>query len=88
MSSKNRLEYVDVVTHILASMVIAFFFLSGYFHKPGKRNLGDNIKTRAKSLLISFFRYSLFFCSKNFKNFINTYIASNKPPPLDGCTCT
>ena len=63
MSSKNRLEYVDVVTHILASMVIAFFFLSGYFHKPGKRNLGDNIKTRAKSLLIPFFRYSLFFWS-------------------------
>ena len=42
-------------------MLVSFFFLSGYFHKPGKRTLKENIKSRVKALMVPFFKYSLLF---------------------------
>lgn len=51
----------NVVTHLADSMLLAFFFYSGYFHKPGKRSIGENIRIRAKATLIPFFKYSVFF---------------------------
>ena len=41
--------------------LVAFFLFSGYFHRPGKKTIGQNLKSRAKALLIPFFKYSLFF---------------------------
>ena len=51
----------NAVTHLADSMLLAFFFYSGYFHKPGKRSIGENIRIRAKATLIPFFKYSVFF---------------------------
>lgn len=47
--------------HTIEIMLVAFFFFSGYFHRPGKKSLGENLKGRAKALLVPFFKYSLFF---------------------------
>ena len=41
--------------------LLAFFMFSGYFYTPGKRPFGENIKARAKSLLVPFLKYSLCF---------------------------
>lgn len=41
--------------------VLAFFLFSGYFYSPGKRPFGENMKSRAKSLLVPFFKYSICF---------------------------
>ena len=49
--------------HTIEIILVAFFFFSGYFHKPGKKSLGENLKSRVKSLLVPFFKYSLFFWS-------------------------
>ncbi len=49
------------VDHILPSALVAFFFYSGYFYKPGAKSFSENLKTRAKALLIPFFKFSLFF---------------------------
>ena len=47
--------------HVMEICLAAFFFFSGYFHRPGKRTFGQNLKTRAKALLIPLFKYSIFF---------------------------
>lgn len=47
--------------HTIEIILVTFFFFSGYFHKPGKKSLGENLKSRAKALLVPFFKYSLFF---------------------------
>lgn len=47
--------------HLCDSLMIMFFFISGYFHKPGKRPMGENIKKRCKAMLVPFFKYSLLF---------------------------
>ena len=49
------------INHILASALVVFFFYSGYFYKPGAKPFLENLKSRAKALLIPFFKYSLFF---------------------------
>lgn len=41
--------------------VIMFFFYSGYFYKPGKKSILQNIGNRTKGLAVPFFKYSLFF---------------------------
>ncbi len=48
-------------TLLIDAMLLAFFFYAGYFYKPGKRSILENIKSRAKSLLVPFFMYSLIF---------------------------
>ena len=53
--------FKNVIIQVSELFVTAFFFYSGYFHKPGKRSFGENMKNRSKSLLIPFFRYSLSF---------------------------
>ena len=49
------------MNHTIEIALTAFFFFSGYFHKPEKKSLGENLKNRAKALLVPFFKYSLFF---------------------------
>lgn len=51
----------DFVNHTLEISLTAFFFFSGYFHRSGKKSLGENITSRVKALLIPFFKYSIFF---------------------------
>lgn len=53
--------FKNVVIHLTELFLVSFFFYSGYFYKPGKRTFGENMKNRAKSLMIPFFRYSLCF---------------------------
>ncbi len=50
-----------VIDHIMDVMLISFFFFSGYFHRPGKRTLKENLKNRTKALLVPFFKYSIAF---------------------------
>lgn len=50
-----------VVIHLAESMMIAFFFFSGYFYRPGRRTLGENIKTRLKATMLPFVKYSTVF---------------------------
>ncbi len=50
-----------VVDHLLMPLLVSFFFFAGYFHKPGKRSFAENIKARAKALLIPFVKYGLIF---------------------------
>ena len=47
--------------HITESLMIAFFFFSGYFYKVGRRTLGESILTRFKATIIPFIKYSLIF---------------------------
>lgn len=49
------------LTHICDALVIAFFFFSGYFYRPGKRTVIDSIKSRVTSLLGPFVHYSTVF---------------------------
>ena len=46
---------------IIGSLFFCFFFFSGYFYSPGKKTLTESILSRAKSLLVPFFSYSLTF---------------------------
>lgn len=50
-----------VLEHITESLLIAFFFFSGYFYKVGKRTVGESIKTRFKATMFPFVKYSLIF---------------------------
>lgn len=50
-----------IINHLMDPFLVSFFFFSGFFYKPGKRSVGESIKNRAKSLMVPFFRYSLFF---------------------------
>ena len=47
--------------HIMFPFLITFFFFSGYFYKPGKRSYKENVKLRAKRLLIPFVVYGVIF---------------------------
>ena len=49
------------LSHIGDSLLVSFFFLSGYFYRPGKRTVIDSIKSRVTSLLGPFVRYSTVF---------------------------
>ena len=53
--------FKNVLEHITESLLIAFFFFSGYFYKVGKRSLGESIKTRFKATMVPFVKYSLLF---------------------------
>ncbi len=53
---KNR--FID---HMLFPLLASFFLFAGYFHKPGKRSFGENVKIRAKALLIPFVKYGVLF---------------------------
>ncbi len=50
-----------VLTHLADTVVIVFFFYSGYFHKPGKRSLSQELILRVKKLMVPFLKYSLLF---------------------------
>ena len=50
-----------VLRHIIDPMLILFFFCSGYFHKPGRRTPGENIRIRLKTTMVPFIKYSLLF---------------------------
>ena len=50
-----------VLTHVGAPLLILFFFASGYFYKPGRRTIGENICARAKGTMIPFVKYGLLF---------------------------
>ena len=52
---------VNFIDHILFPALASFFILAGYFYKPGKRSFVENVKARAKSLLIPFVLYGLIF---------------------------
>lgn len=51
----------NVINHLLFPLLVAFFFFAGFFYKPGKYSYAENIKKRAKALLIPFVKYSLIF---------------------------
>ena len=48
-------------THTGDALMIMFFFISGYFHKSGKRPFGEDVKRRCKAMMVPFFKYSLLF---------------------------
>ena len=50
-----------VLNPLMELFLVLFFFLSGYFYRPNKGKVGDNIWKRTKSVLIPFFKYSLIF---------------------------
>ena len=50
-----------VIDHIMMPLLVSFFFFAGFFHKPGKLSFWENVKARAKALLVPFFLYSLIF---------------------------
>ena len=50
-----------IIDHFCDSALIIFIFYSGFFYKPGAKSYGENLKSRAKGLMIPFFKYSLFF---------------------------
>lgn len=50
-----------VIDHLLMPLLVSFFFFSGYFYKPGKRSFAENVKARAKALLVPFIKYPLIF---------------------------
>lgn len=52
-----------IIDHLADTVLLTFFFYSGYFHKPGKKTLSQSIILRAKNLMIPFLKYSLFFWS-------------------------
>ena len=53
--------FKSVLDHLCDAMLLSFFFYSGYFYRPGRRAFGENVKSRARALLVPFFKYSLFF---------------------------
>ena len=54
-------SYRSFLDHTMESMLLLFFFFSGFFYRPGKKTFAENVKSRAKALLIPFFAYSLVF---------------------------
>lgn len=48
----------SVMVNLIGSLMLIFFFISGYTFKPGKRSVLQNIKQRAKQILIPFYLYS------------------------------
>ena len=53
--------FKEIINHFSELFLTAFFFYSGFFYKPGKRSIIENLLNRAKSLMIPFFRFSLCF---------------------------
>ena len=53
--------FKEIINHLLELFLTAFFFYSGFFYKPGKRSVVENLRNRAKSLMVPFFRFSLCF---------------------------
>lgn len=51
----------NVLNHITEIIIILFFITSGYFYRPGRRTLGENIATRAKATMIPFVTYGVGF---------------------------
>lgn len=47
------------VIYLLGSLMLIFFFITGYNYRPGKRSVSQNIKQRAKQILIPFYLYSV-----------------------------
>ncbi len=70
------------IDHIMEIMLAAFFFFSGYFYRPGKKKIGENLKARAKALLIPFFKYSLFFWGVG-----TLYLVSSGGAPINEALC-
>ena len=53
--------FKNILSHLVDVFLTLFFFYSGFFYKPGKRSVGENLWNRAKSLMAPFFRFSLCF---------------------------
>lgn len=53
--------FKGIINHLTELFLIVFFFYSGYFYRPGKRSFAENLKNRAKSLMVPFLQYSLTF---------------------------
>ena len=49
----------NAICGVVGYVMFAMFFISGYFHKSGKRSIGQNIKTRFIGVLKPFFIYSI-----------------------------
>lgn len=49
------------IVHLGDAMLMAFFVFSGYFYRPGKRTLSENIKTRLRATMLPFVKYSTIF---------------------------
>ena len=47
------------VIYLLGSLMLIFFFITGYNYRPGRRTVLQNIKQRAKQILIPFYLYSI-----------------------------
>ena len=55
----SLVEPVNVlITYLIGTIMLIFFFITGYNYKPGKRRIPQNIKQRAKQILIPFYLYS------------------------------
>ena len=50
-----------VLNPLMELFLVLFFFFSGYFYKPGKASIGNNIGKRALKLLVPFVVYALLF---------------------------
>ena len=48
-----------ILTGICGPVICTFFVISGYFFKSGTRTFGENVKRKAKALLVPFLIYSL-----------------------------
>ena len=72
----------SVLNHFLDTALVIFFLFSGYFHRPGKRSLGENLKARAKGLLIPLFKYSLFFWAA-----ASVYLIATGVPAIETLYC-
>ncbi len=54
-------EFKNVINHLMGPCLIMFFCLSGYFFTPGKKSYMENLKNKAKGLMIPFLKYSVAF---------------------------
>ena len=53
--------FKTVLDHLVDTILITFFFYSGYFYTVGKRSLGENILNRFKTTMIPFVKHSTVF---------------------------
>ena len=56
-----QLAASPVFEHLGGTFLLMFFCLAGYFYSPGKRTYAANLKSKLKSLMIPFFKYSFIF---------------------------
>ena len=72
-----------VLNPFMELFLVIFFFFSGYFFNPNKGRIGQSIWKRAKTLLIPFFAYSLFFWAAG-----TIYLlATNQAPFIETLGC-